>query len=70
MATVARGCASLEVLVNLSQLTVSQMTAVSSDESHHQRLHWLAEHVLDWSTLPVVHIRPSEFADNPFSLLR
>jgi hypothetical protein len=27
------------VLVNLSRLTVSQMTAVSTDESHHQRLH-------------------------------
>jgi uncharacterized protein YbjT (DUF2867 family) len=66
VATVTRACASLEVLVNLSQLTVSQMTAVSTDESHHQRLHWLAEHVLDWSTLPVVHIRPTVFADNPF----
>jgi uncharacterized protein YbjT (DUF2867 family) len=59
VATVARACASLEVLVNLSQLTVSQMTAVSTDESHHQRLHWLAEHVLDWSTLPVcTSVRP------------
>jgi uncharacterized protein YbjT (DUF2867 family) len=42
------------------------MTAVSTDGSHHQRLHWLAEHVLDWSTLPVVHIHPTVFADNPF----
>jgi hypothetical protein len=46
------------VLVNLSQLTVSQMTAVSTDESHHQRLHWLAEHVLDWSALARPHRRP------------
>ena len=66
VATVARATASLEALVNISQMTVSQMTAVSTDESHHQRLHWLAEQVLDWSTLPVVHIRPTVFLQNPF----
>jgi uncharacterized protein YbjT (DUF2867 family) len=65
VATVARACASLEALVNLSQMTVSQMTPVSTDQSHHQRLHWLAEQVLDWSTLPVVHIRPTVFLENP-----
>ena len=65
VATVARANASLEALVNLSQMTVSQMSAVSTDESHHQRLHWLAEQVLDWSTLPVVHIRPTVFLENP-----
>jgi uncharacterized protein YbjT (DUF2867 family) len=66
VATVARATAELEVLVNISQLTVSQMTAVSANESHHQRLHWLAERVLDWSTLPVVQIRPTVFLENPF----
>jgi uncharacterized protein YbjT (DUF2867 family) len=66
VATVARAHGSLEALVNLSQMTVSQMTAVSTDESHHQRLHWLAEQVLDWSALPVVQIRPTVFLDNPF----
>jgi uncharacterized protein YbjT (DUF2867 family) len=65
VATVARACASLEALVNLSQMTVSQMTPVSTDQSHHQRLHWLAERVLNWSTLPVVHIRPTVFLENP-----
>ena len=66
VATVARATAELEVLVNISQLTVSQMTAVSTDESHHQRLHCLAERVLDWSALPVVQIRPTVFLENPF----
>jgi uncharacterized protein YbjT (DUF2867 family) len=42
------------------------MSAISTDQSHHQRLHWLAEQVLDWSTLPLVHIRPTVFLDNPF----
>jgi len=55
----------LDVIVNMSQMTVSQMTLTSTDESHHQRLHWLAEHVLDWSGLPVIHVRPTAFLDNP-----
>ncbi len=33
-------------------------------ESHHQRLHWLSEQVLDWSGLPVVHVRPTVFLDS------
>jgi uncharacterized protein YbjT (DUF2867 family) len=55
----------LEVLVNMSQMTVSQMTATSTEESRQQRLHWLAEHVIGWSGLPGVHIRPTVFLDNP-----
>jgi hypothetical protein len=46
-------------------MTVSQMTATSTAESHQQRLHWLAEQVLNWSGLPVVHIRPTVFLDTP-----
>src|SRR5262249_47031820 len=41
------------------------MTATSTEESHQQRLHWLSEQVLNWSGLPVVHIRPTSFLDNP-----
>ncbi|MGO4201970.1 NmrA family NAD(P)-binding protein, partial [Rhodococcus sp. TAF43] len=37
----------------------------STAESHQQRLHWLAEQVFDWSGLPVVHVRPTVFLDNP-----
>jgi uncharacterized protein YbjT (DUF2867 family) len=54
----------LDVLVNMSQMTVSQMTATSTEESHQQRLHWLAEHVINWSGIPAVHIRPTVFLDN------
>ncbi|MBV9312695.1 MAG: NAD(P)H-binding protein [Pseudonocardia sp.] len=54
-----------EVLVNMSQMTVSQMTATSTEESHQQRLHWLAEHVINWSAVAAVHIRPTVFLDNP-----
>jgi uncharacterized protein YbjT (DUF2867 family) len=65
VASVAREYGKLEALVDLSQMTVSQMTATSTEESHQQRLHWLAEQVFDWSGLPVVHIRPTAFLDTP-----
>jgi len=55
----------LEVVLNMSQMTVSQMTLTSVGESHQHRLHYLAEHVLNWSGVPVVHIRPTAFLDNP-----
>ena len=67
---IAKEFANLEVLVNMSQMTVSQMTATSTEESKHQRLHWLAEHVIDWSGIPAVHIRPTVLLENPlFAML-
>ncbi|MFJ5063024.1 NmrA family NAD(P)-binding protein [Streptomyces nigra] len=65
VASVAKECGTLDALVGMSQMTVSQMTATSTSESHQQRLHWLAEQVLNWSGLPVIHIRPTSFLDNP-----
>jgi uncharacterized protein YbjT (DUF2867 family) len=62
---VAREHGKLAGLVDMSQMTVSQMTATSTAESHQQRLHWLAEQVFDWSGLPLTHIRPTSFLDNP-----
>jgi uncharacterized protein YbjT (DUF2867 family) len=61
----ARERGGLEVMVNMSQMTVSQMTLTSSDESHQQRLFWLAEQIMNWSDLPVVHVRPTVLLDNP-----
>jgi uncharacterized protein YbjT (DUF2867 family) len=55
----------LEAMVNMSQMTVSQMMLTSTGESRQHRLHWLAEHVLNWSRLPVIHVRPTVFLDNP-----
>ncbi|MFF8732620.1 NAD(P)H-binding protein [Streptomyces sp. NPDC015171] len=65
VAAAARAADGLELLVSMSQLTVSQMTLTSDTESRQQRLHWLAEHVLDWSGAPVVHVRPTVFMENP-----
>ncbi|MGA8250182.1 MAG: NAD(P)H-binding protein [Mycobacterium sp.] len=67
---IARELDNLEVLVNMSQMTVSQMTATSTEESKQQRLHWLAEHVINWSAIPAVHIRPTVLLENPlFAML-
>jgi uncharacterized protein YbjT (DUF2867 family) len=67
-AAVARAQGDLEAFVNMSQLTVSQMTLTSRTESAQQRLHLLGEKVLDWSGLPVVHIRPTIFLQTVFLL--
>ncbi|GAA4474250.1 SDR family oxidoreductase [Rhodococcus olei] len=61
----ARENGHLEAVVNMSQMTVSQMTLTSEGESHQHRLHYLAEHVMNWSQIPVVHVRPTAFLDNP-----
>jgi len=63
VATVARAVGQLDALLAISQLTVSQMDALSTSESPHQRLHFLSEQVLNWSGLPVVHVRPTVFLD-------
>jgi uncharacterized protein YbjT (DUF2867 family) len=67
---IAKELDNLEVLVNMSQMTVSQMTATSTEESKQHRLHWLAEHVINWSGIPAVHIRPTVLIENPlFAML-
>jgi uncharacterized protein YbjT (DUF2867 family) len=65
VATVATAVGDVDALVAISQMTLSQMDALSMSESHHQRLHWLSEQMLNWSGLPVVHVRPTVFLDNP-----
>jgi NAD(P)H dehydrogenase (quinone) len=65
-AAVARARGDLEVLVNISQMTVSQMSLTRMTDSSQQRQHWLAEQALSWSGLPVVEVRPTVFLENPF----
>lgn len=67
-AAVARERGDLEVFVNISQMTVSQMTLANMTDSPQQRQHLLAEQVLNWSGLPVVHVRPTVFLENFFFL--
>lgn len=52
--------------VNISQMTVSEMSDTVTTDSPQQKLHWLAEQALSWSGLPVVHVRPTAFLDTFF----
>ena len=67
MAAVAREAA-VSVLVNMSQMTVSEMSIQNTTPSHQQRQHWLGEQALAWSGLPVVTIRPTMFLESFFQL--
>jgi uncharacterized protein YbjT (DUF2867 family) len=65
-AAVARELGGMEAFVNISQMTVSQMSLFNMTDSLQQRLHWLAEQALNWSGLPVVHVRPTAFLQHFF----
>src|ERR1700681_2234211 len=67
MAAVAREVG-VNALVNMSQMTVSQMSIQNTTSSRQQRQHWLSEQVLAWSSLPVITIRPTMFLDSFFAL--
>src|SRR5260370_8470818 len=53
----------LEPFINMSQMTVTQMSITESTDSPRPRLHALAEQALSWSGLPVVTVRPTVFLD-------
>jgi uncharacterized protein YbjT (DUF2867 family) len=67
-AAVAREHGDLEVFVNISQMTVSEMSLSEMTDSPQQRQHWLGEQVLNWSGLPVVHVRATVFLQHFFFL--
>src|SRR5215216_2536797 len=67
MAAVARDVG-VHALVNMSQMTVSQMSIQHTTPSPQQRQHWLSEQALAWSGLPVVTIRPTMFLESLFPL--
>src|SRR5262245_1787951 len=58
----------VSALVNMSQMTVSQMSIQNTTPSHQQRQQWLSEQVLSWSGLPVVTIRPTMFLESFFPM--
>ena len=64
-AAAARERGDIEAFVNISQMTVSQMSLTNMTESPQHQQHWLAEQVLKWSGLPVVQVRPTVFLENP-----
>src|SRR5262245_22940893 len=58
----------VEAFVNMSQMTVTQMSITESTDSPQHKLHWLAEQALSWSGLPVVTMRPTVFIEGFFRL--
>ena len=56
----------VEALVNMSQMTVTEMSITETTGSPQHKLHWLAEQVLAWSGLPVVTVRPTVFLEGFF----
>ena len=56
----------VEAFVNMSQMTVTEMSITKSTESPQHKLHWLAEQALAWSGLPVVTVRPTVFLEGFF----
>jgi len=63
MAAAAREAA-VSALVNMSQMTVSEMGLQNTTPSHQQRQHWLSEQAFAWSGVPVITIRPTMFQES------
>jgi uncharacterized protein YbjT (DUF2867 family) len=59
----------VKAFVNMSQMTVSQMSITETTASPQHKLHWLAEQALNWSGLPVVHVRPTVLLEGFFLIL-
>lgn len=53
----------VKALVNMSQLTVAEMSVHETTTSPQQKQHWLSEQIFSWSGLPVVEVRPTVFLD-------
>jgi len=56
----------VDAFVNMSQMTVTQMSITDTTDSPQHKLHWLAEQALAWSGLPVVTMRPTVFMEGLF----
>jgi uncharacterized protein YbjT (DUF2867 family) len=56
----------VKALINMSQMTLAQMSVTETTPSPQHKLHWLAEQALNWSALPVVHVRPTVLLEGFF----
>jgi uncharacterized protein YbjT (DUF2867 family) len=59
----------VKAFINMSQMTLSQMSITETTASPQHKLHWLAEQALNWSSLPVVHVRPTVLLEGFFLIL-
>src|SRR5215471_927241 len=56
----------VKAFINMSQMTLAQMSITETTPSPQHKLHWLAERALNWSGLPVVHVRPTVLLEGFF----
>src|SRR5918997_779950 len=56
----------VKTFINMSQMTLAQMSITETTPSPQHKLHWLAEQALNWSGLPVVHVRPTVLLEGFF----
>src|SRR5690242_1177314 len=59
----------VKAFINMSQMTRAQMSITEATPSPQHKLHWLAEQALNWSGLPVVHVRPTVLLEGFFLIL-
>src|SRR5438552_10716860 len=59
----------VKAFINMSQMTLSQMSITETTASPQQKLHWLAEQALNWSGLAVVDVRPTVLLEGFFLVL-
>jgi len=59
----------VKAFINMSQMTLSQMSVTQTTPSPQHKLQWLAEQALNWSGLPVVHVRPTVLFEGFFLIL-
>src|SRR3979411_471817 len=51
----------VNAFINMSQMTLSQMSITETAASPQHKLQWLSEQALNWSGLSVVNVRPTVF---------
>jgi uncharacterized protein YbjT (DUF2867 family) len=56
----------VKAFINMSQMTLAQMSISETTPSSQHKLHWLAEQALNWSGLPVVQVRPTVLLEGFF----
>src|SRR5258707_6627613 len=59
----------VRAFINMSQMTLSQMSITQTTASPQHKLQWLSEQALDWSGLPVAHVRPTVLLEGFFLIL-
>ena len=59
----------VKAFINMSQMTLSQMSITETTTSPQHKLQWLSEQALNWSGLPVVHVRPTMMLEGSLLIL-